>query len=1306
MPTKTDPKNPGDVHEALRDEKFNPYNQHQLTEKERAATDAKMPPDPFNEDALTGGFKTNMEDIKQKAQDKGHQLANTLAGPGIPGQSRFTAQLRKNGPVGAIIAAALTLFGFATFLPAGMPLIALKENVTNARGAASRAQPVRYKSVLRYMIGNKGVETACAQNVAGPRCKIGTLSERSAQKYKDAGFKIEGKAVGGRWIVHSMTAPDGTVMRSGDSFIRKMSTDLKFSRIAMRAHNAANNVLVGGTFEKLLLKLGLNKAPLPNLPEDKNERTKTANKIFKLKEDGTADRDKVRASIQEKATKSLSGADTERLSSSETEIREGGKIRLAKGLAAIPGLACMAYNVSKLIVNTAKAEFLLGMASVALPFLKVPDMIKDNEVDASGTTVSHYAGQLTTASSAKGMERKTAMDAQGIKMIFGSNEQGRAEYTKQALQLDNDILNTADQIISAVDDNISKVPGADGSVKGMCRLVSSWQGQLIGTGACVLMTFISGTAGAVGGTAVPGAGNVAGALSGLTAAAGTCLTAVLFSEIIAQGVEWMTKEWLLPWAVQAAVANIPNANSVGPPVGEAIAIGAAVILNKTNRANGLVPASKGRLRAFNAATRESDEAARQFEIAEARDKPFDIYNRYSLLGSIMSGMHNTVYTAESRMNSGNFALQRLFSAFTLAPSALAAVGDSPSPITAADLTEDNCDTDVRLIGGQCDISGQLSYAMAPEALTMAVDPNIDWMEEHKQIDDAGNAVHDAEFISIGGVDYTYERYITFCAERENEIGITTEPIESEIYDWSLGKHCFDDNEAMTQFQAYYSLMTGKADADYTEGESNSGVAVNVMSYNILGTNAGNNNDNDGGIPWRDRLNNTLITVKQESPEIIGFQEVSGTGSTSQYDLLKEGLADTYSAFPSSYVAGANRPIFWKTSDYTMTDSGFYEMSRNTDARARFPWVKLQSTINSKELYVFNIHTSAGAAGETRYGSAQSPPRARRDQAKVLIDTIKKVVPPGTPVAITGDFNSTCEKTSNDDGVSADEIPCAMLREAGFESAGETAHQQGKAFNFQYSTSHGSVGRHLQRAGGVGRHIDHVFYSSEFGVTGWKNIISDTARQASDHSPIVAALRMSVSEQEVAAGECPAGTTLVDGITDGWERDGTKKQITLCTIPGTRAIDNSATPHWRDPRYKGTSAARIRQIAVNADSAAALLKLAQDAQADGHTLTATIGYRSLYEQCSIVIKRYRRPSVCPSWITPVSGNWTSNATYSNHMMGYSVDFHGGSISWMKRNGPRCGWIDDVYRSQGWDQPHFTNKGTTPASCGIATSDNTL
>ncbi len=170
--------------------------------------------------------------------------------------------------------------------------------------------------------------------------------------------------------------------------------------------------------------------------------------------------------------------------------------------------------------------------------------------------------------------------------------------------------------------------------------------------------------------------------------------------------------------------------------------------------------------------------------------------------------------------------------------------------------------------------------------------------------------------------------------------------------------------------------------------------------------------------------------------------------------------------------------------------------------------------------------------------------------------------------------------------------------------------------------------------------------------------------------------------------CPKNTERVEGITTGYNRKGKKIQLTLCAVDGTVDAFDSATKHWSDKRYKGTTAAGINKIAVAADAAASLRRATIAAKKDGVTLTASVGRRSLEEQCSIYLKNHKRPEQCEKWITAVPGNWSSPVVEtSNHLSGRSVDFLGKSITWMENNGKKYGWYSDV----AGDDPHFTYLG---------------
>ena len=195
------------------------------------------------------------------------------------------------------------------------------------------------------------------------------------------------------------------------------------------------------------------------------------------------------------------------------------------------------------------------------------------------------------------------------------------------------------------------------------------------------------------------------------------------------------------------------------------------------------------------------------------------------------------------------------------------------------------------------------------------------------------------------------------------------------------------------------------------------------------------------------------------------------------------------------------------------------------------------------------------------------------------------------------------------------------------------------------------------------------------------------------------------------GSCPTGTDLVSGLTAGWNKDtGEQTSITLCSIPNTDAQIN---PGWTNKKYQGTSSKNITDITVNAEAAQGLLDAAnQYTKETGHQLSASVAYRSVFEQCSFFVggkntygsdqagyyNKYCTPN--KSWLQYPTGNWTTDRVVSNHMMGISIDFTAESEKWMRgcmksatdSNGKktnRChGFYDDVLQSGHGDSAHFT------------------
>jgi endonuclease/exonuclease/phosphatase family metal-dependent hydrolase len=174
-------------------------------------------------------------------------------------------------------------------------------------------------------------------------------------------------------------------------------------------------------------------------------------------------------------------------------------------------------------------------------------------------------------------------------------------------------------------------------------------------------------------------------------------------------------------------------------------------------------------------------------------------------------------------------------------------------------------------------------------------------------------------------------------------------------------------------------------------------SLKVMTFNIR-----YDNPDDGIYSWDNRKPMVFTVLKQESPDIIGFQEV-----------LKSQLDDIAGAFPGYEWSGVGRDdgkelgeysvIFYKKERFEKTGGSTFWLSEtpeipgsrswNAACNRIVTWVKLKDKKSGSVFFVFNTHFD--------HASEQ----ARQESAKLFLDRIKAIS--GDAIAvITGDFNDT------------------------------------------------------------------------------------------------------------------------------------------------------------------------------------------------------------------------------------------------------------------------------------------------------------
>ncbi|MBQ6947632.1 MAG: hypothetical protein IJN42_06245, partial [Clostridia bacterium] len=208
-----------------------------------------------------------------------------------------------------------------------------------------------------------------------------------------------------------------------------------------------------------------------------------------------------------------------------------------------------------------------------------------------------------------------------------------------------------------------------------------------------------------------------------------------------------------------------------------------------------------------------------------------------------------------------------------------------------------------------------------------------------------------------------------------------------------------------------------------------GTDVTVMTFNILDKFSYDyedygNNDN------ATRLNTTVTQIKGYDPDILGIQEA---GNTNGYDWpakLDANLSGTYSSVklyqqsggPSNMTIGAGLIIYYRTSRFTLLDSGCYNFditvsnggySRTDDGRW-YQWAKLKDNETNQIIFVFNTHLSIykDIDGSSDENDTILAKMVRTEQIKILSNAIHSKAA-NYPVVATGDYNSPLPTSKSD-----------------------------------------------------------------------------------------------------------------------------------------------------------------------------------------------------------------------------------------------------------------------------------------------------
>lgn len=259
--------------------------------------------------------------------------------------------------------------------------------------------------------------------------------------------------------------------------------------------------------------------------------------------------------------------------------------------------------------------------------------------------------------------------------------------------------------------------------------------------------------------------------------------------------------------------------------------------------------------------------------------------------------------------------------------------------------------------------------------------------------------------------------------------------------------------------------------------------LKLMSFNIRYYKPGADGDNC----WENRRNAVLKVVREENPDIVGFQEPHRP----QVDFLKINLSD-YASLDMGRDAdtdikkrpdgGEHLMLMYRKSRFILLDSGFFWLSETPDRPSRgwdamcrrvTVWGKFRDKKSGKEFYYFDTHFDHVGTN------------ARKHEAEMIVEHMKEIAGDKAAVIMSGDLNTTFDNEA-----------LAPLR-GWMDGARETA-----PVTDSLPTFNDWGVRNLW--------IDHIFYRN-VKVLGYRTIMNDAARYGvpytSDHNPITAFFKL-------------------------------------------------------------------------------------------------------------------------------------------------------------------------------------------------------
>lgn len=663
--------------------------------------------------------------------------------------------VKQKGPLGIILSAlaGFGFFGIASFGPAigfvqGMSTF--KEDMNDTMTAQDKNQSVLFKKKMKPVTRTKGV----CNKVITIKCRFATMSDKQVKKLEDAGFRVRPAAeerkknMLGRNAVEAIeydkVSADGrtkeVVTVDARNYDIEMRKSAQFRTMLFKSFNARHTSMTGGAIKKVMEKMKITKAR--KLSGDKKamdgqfeSAVKEGNGSIGGK---TATKNENGDWVDEDGRR-IEGEDKIKMLNEEPDSSQLNKLgKKATGGLLTKGMN--AVNIAGDVDTYCSVMKMLRLVSAASKVVKYSQYIRLGFI-ALNTSDSIIAG-AATPEAVEYMGEKFSHQDLRKDVLDQSAAMKEGEWTNEAGVYDPQDATPFQQTIANPDEGKNAYDSqmyrasAYGAVE-ESTFRSTQNAVGIGLGASFLQKLSDKMSSVIGGQKtcsvvqsvyVRGVGLIVGAVA-IAFSGGLIRAGLKVGTVAAFGLAaYFAMAYLQSYLKDMAEGELPED---GYDLGQATGSGVGGLLGSTASSKGLAPLStKEAVADYMTLTAETNNQYDEIARLEARDDPFNAYNKYSFLGSLAGSFYPMLNTATKN---GGTMLAMAPNILATAASAISptAKANTVSPIDRFQKCTDPSFTEINL--NFADLNCNPRYGLTTEELNADPEVLADWMIEHKQI---------------------------------------------------------------------------------------------------------------------------------------------------------------------------------------------------------------------------------------------------------------------------------------------------------------------------------------------------------------------------------------------------------------------------------------------------------------------------------------------------------------------------------------------------------------------------------------------